>query len=154
MKSYSQNHSRCERSHQSSCCQAFIKGHNGIISHLFQIKKQKFIILFIVDDVYMEDEEWRKEYVLRQHGAIYVGNSRYQNGRDWYFGQVWWFEIAIFFQFSLTKLTIIRNIQRKWIRAFGNKLHTTRTHFKHYFPEENNRKRKKTKYYHLNSGRI
>jgi len=40
-----------------------------------------------VDDVYMKEDESRKEYVLRQHGIVYIGTSKYQYPRRWYFGQ-------------------------------------------------------------------
>lgn len=36
----------------------------------------------------MKDEEWRNEYVQRQHGLVFTGSSKFQNGMNWYFGQV------------------------------------------------------------------
>nr|XP_039264838.1 protein-glutamine gamma-glutamyltransferase K-like [Styela clava] len=39
------------------------------------------------DDVYMENEKWRKEYVLNDTGRQYYGSARSIGGMDWYFGQ-------------------------------------------------------------------
>ena len=40
------------------------------------------------DDVYMEDNAERHEYVLKQHGQIFRGHWKYPRPVDWYFGQV------------------------------------------------------------------
>ncbi|XP_065066224.1 coagulation factor XIII A chain-like [Rhopilema esculentum] len=56
------------------------------------------------DDVFMKDDEDRREYVLRQHGVIYTGSSKYQSGKDWYFGQ--FEDVSLectFYLLSLTK---------------------------------------------------
>ncbi|XP_076348254.1 hemocyte protein-glutamine gamma-glutamyltransferase-like [Tachypleus tridentatus] len=40
------------------------------------------------DSVYMEDEQWRKEYVLSDVGKIFTGSFKQPVGRRWIFGQV------------------------------------------------------------------
>ncbi|KAH6946248.1 hypothetical protein HPB50_012451 [Hyalomma asiaticum] len=39
------------------------------------------------DLVYMENEDWRREYVLNDVGKIYIGSSKQPGGRQWIFGQ-------------------------------------------------------------------
>lgn len=39
------------------------------------------------DLVYMENEEWRREYVLNDVGKIYMGSWKQPEGRQWIFGQ-------------------------------------------------------------------
>ena len=45
-------------------------------------------LLAIGDDVYMEDEDELKEYIVRQSGAIYVGSYKTPTPKQWHFGQV------------------------------------------------------------------
>lgn len=40
------------------------------------------------DDVYMDNENERQEYVLNENGIIFVGNAKYIEARGWYYGQV------------------------------------------------------------------
>lgn len=40
------------------------------------------------DPVYMENEDWRREYVLDDVGKIYMGSWKQPQGRRWIFGQV------------------------------------------------------------------
>ncbi|XP_053572579.1 protein-glutamine gamma-glutamyltransferase E-like [Bombina bombina] len=51
----------------------------------------KFILLFnpwcLDDDVYMANEDERREYVLNDHGIIYMGNEKYIANLAWNFGQ-------------------------------------------------------------------
>nr|XP_033819130.1 protein-glutamine gamma-glutamyltransferase 6-like isoform X2 [Geotrypetes seraphini] len=51
----------------------------------------KFMLLFNPwasdDDVYMPKEEERQEYVLTDHGIIYVGHEKYIQERGWNYGQ-------------------------------------------------------------------
>ncbi|KAM4691830.1 protein-glutamine gamma-glutamyltransferase E-like [Rhinophrynus dorsalis] len=51
----------------------------------------KFILLFnpwcIDDDVYMENEDERNEYVLNDHGIIFMGNEKHVTSLGWNFGQ-------------------------------------------------------------------
>ncbi|KAM9296690.1 protein-glutamine gamma-glutamyltransferase E-like [Gastrophryne carolinensis] len=51
----------------------------------------KFILLFnpwcIDDDVYMANEDERKEYVLNDHGVIFMGNENHIIGMGWNYGQ-------------------------------------------------------------------
>ncbi|XP_040293041.1 protein-glutamine gamma-glutamyltransferase E-like [Bufo bufo] len=51
----------------------------------------KFILLFnpwcLDDEVYLASEEERKEYVLNDHGIIFMGNDKYVSGMGWNFGQ-------------------------------------------------------------------
>nr|Q05187.1 RecName: Full=Hemocyte protein-glutamine gamma-glutamyltransferase; AltName: Full=Hemocyte transglutaminase; Short=TGase [Tachypleus tridentatus]BAA02134.1 transglutaminase [Tachypleus tridentatus] len=53
--------------------------------------KNKTYILFNPwckqDSVYMEDEQWRKEYVLSDVGKIFTGSFKQPVGRRWIFGQ-------------------------------------------------------------------
>ena len=42
----------------------------------------------IEDAVYMAEDDQRKEYVLNDHGRIWVGSSRSFSGIPWNFGQV------------------------------------------------------------------
>ncbi|XP_038056774.1 protein-glutamine gamma-glutamyltransferase K-like isoform X2 [Patiria miniata] len=44
------------------------------------------------DDVFMHNEEQRKEYVLNDMGMYFYGNSKYVGSSPWYFGQ---FELGI-----------------------------------------------------------
>ena len=46
------------------------------------------LMLFVGDCVYMEENDWRKEYVLNETGRIWQGSSRYNFGKPWNFGQV------------------------------------------------------------------
>lgn len=39
------------------------------------------------DVVYMENEDWRREYVLNDVGKIYMGSWKQPEGRQWIFGQ-------------------------------------------------------------------
>ncbi|XP_072259315.1 protein-glutamine gamma-glutamyltransferase E-like [Pyxicephalus adspersus] len=51
----------------------------------------KFILLFnpwcLDDDVYMANEEERQEYVLNDHGVIFMGNEKHVTGMGWNLGQ-------------------------------------------------------------------
>ena len=47
------------------------------------------LMLFVGDCVYMEENDWRKEYVLNETGRIWQGSSRYNFGKPWNCGQVW-----------------------------------------------------------------
>ena len=40
------------------------------------------------DQVYMDWEEGKKEYVLNETGRVYKGDSKKPQGRPWNFGQV------------------------------------------------------------------
>jgi len=62
--------------------------------------------LFTDDEVYMDDEEQIKEYVLRQRGLIYRGTAWRPSPLEWYFGQVkYLFQAKLyfsrFFEFTL-----------------------------------------------------
>lgn len=39
------------------------------------------------DTVYMDNEDWRREYVLNDVGKIYMGSWKQREGRQWIFGQ-------------------------------------------------------------------
>ena len=45
-------------------------------------------VLYVDDDVYMEDEQLLREYILRQKGEIYRAGERYIQAKQWHFGQV------------------------------------------------------------------
>ena len=48
-----------------------------------------FLVFFILDDqVFMDWEDGRKEYVLNETGRVYVGGAKKPQGRPWNFGQV------------------------------------------------------------------
>ncbi|XP_077315317.1 protein-glutamine gamma-glutamyltransferase E-like [Lithobates pipiens] len=51
----------------------------------------KFILLFnpwcLDDDVYMANEEERQEYVLNDHGVLFMGNEKHVTGMGWNYGQ-------------------------------------------------------------------
>ncbi|XP_040186222.1 protein-glutamine gamma-glutamyltransferase E-like [Rana temporaria] len=51
----------------------------------------KFILLFnpwcLDDDVYMANEEERKEYILNDHGVVFMGNEKHVTGMGWNYGQ-------------------------------------------------------------------
>ncbi|XP_075701692.1 protein-glutamine gamma-glutamyltransferase E-like [Rhinoderma darwinii] len=51
----------------------------------------KFILLFnpwcLDDEVYMANEEERKEYILNDHGVIFMGNDKHFAGIGWNYGQ-------------------------------------------------------------------
>ncbi|KAM3922475.1 protein-glutamine gamma-glutamyltransferase E-like [Leptodactylus fuscus] len=51
----------------------------------------KFILLFnpwcLDDEVYMANEEERKEYVLNDHGVIFMGNDKHVSSIGWNYGQ-------------------------------------------------------------------
>ncbi|KAM4622713.1 protein-glutamine gamma-glutamyltransferase E-like [Discoglossus pictus] len=51
----------------------------------------KFILLFnpwcLDDDVYMANEDQRREYVLNDHGIVYMGNEKHITNLAWNFGQ-------------------------------------------------------------------
>uniref|UniRef100_A0A8B9FSW0 protein-glutamine gamma-glutamyltransferase n=1 Tax=Amazona collaria TaxID=241587 RepID=A0A8B9FSW0_9PSIT len=51
----------------------------------------QFVLLFNPwcpgDDVYMDNENERQEYVLNENGIIFVGNAKYIEARGWYYGQ-------------------------------------------------------------------
>ena len=47
-----------------------------------------FYLLLPDDQVYMEKEVDRKEYVLADHGYLWYGNIRKQSAMPWVFGQV------------------------------------------------------------------
>ncbi|CAH2302349.1 -glutamine gamma-glutamyltransferase 6 isoform X2 [Pelobates cultripes] len=51
----------------------------------------KFILLFnpwcLDDDVYMANEDERKEYVLNDHGIIFMGNEKHVSQLGWNYGQ-------------------------------------------------------------------
>ncbi|CAI9556365.1 unnamed protein product [Staurois parvus] len=51
----------------------------------------KFILLFnpwcLDDDVYMANEEERQEYILNDHGVIFMGNENHVTGMGWNYGQ-------------------------------------------------------------------
>ena len=50
---------------------------------------QLFVYVLLVDDqVYMEKEVERNEYVLADFGYIWVGSARSNGGIPWTFGQV------------------------------------------------------------------
>ncbi len=44
--------------------------------------------VFLDDDVYMEDEDEKFEYVLNETGRIWQGTARNKHGEPWNFGQV------------------------------------------------------------------
>ena len=47
------------------------------------------MITFITDDdVYMEEEKERKEYVMNETGRIWMGTAKNYEGLPWVFGQV------------------------------------------------------------------
>ena len=46
------------------------------------------MLIFVDDQVYMEDEDDRKEYVLHDRGNIYMGGAKQIFGKPWNFGQV------------------------------------------------------------------
>ena len=51
--------------------------------------KSLCIVLFRLDDqVYMEDDKEKREYVLNEQGRLYQGSARYISGAPWNFGQV------------------------------------------------------------------
>ena len=43
---------------------------------------------FSDDDVYLDDEQAIREYVLKQNGTIYLGTAQDPQPKKWYFGQV------------------------------------------------------------------
>ncbi|XP_069812139.1 LOW QUALITY PROTEIN: protein-glutamine gamma-glutamyltransferase 6-like, partial [Dendropsophus ebraccatus] len=46
------------------------------------------LLIFLTDDeVYMANEEERKEYVLNDHGVIFMGNDKHISGVGWNYGQ-------------------------------------------------------------------
>ena len=61
-------------------------------SSLREFPEQSFILLFNPwckgDMVYMDDTEWRKEYVLNETGRIWQGSAKRHHGQPWNFGQV------------------------------------------------------------------
>uniref|UniRef100_A0A8C8S305 protein-glutamine gamma-glutamyltransferase n=1 Tax=Pelusios castaneus TaxID=367368 RepID=A0A8C8S305_9SAUR len=50
-----------------------------------------FVLLFNPwcsgDDVHIANEDARQEYVLDEHGVIFIGNANYIEARGWYYGQ-------------------------------------------------------------------
>lgn len=40
------------------------------------------------DSVYLDNEDWRREYVLNDVGKIYIGSHSKPKGRKWIYGQV------------------------------------------------------------------
>jgi len=63
------------------------KGRRKMISEI----TSDLILIFnpwcVHDPVYMEKEDWRKEYVLNDEGLQFYGSSRRIGSMDWYFGQ-------------------------------------------------------------------
>ena len=56
---------------------------------IFWILQLKLLLLHVPEDqVYMDWEEGRKEYVLNETGRVYVGSKKKIVGRPWNFGQV------------------------------------------------------------------
>ena len=47
-----------------------------------------YMIIFIDDDVYLEDKAAIKEYVMKQNGIIYMGTAEDPQAKKWYYGQV------------------------------------------------------------------
>lgn len=45
------------------------------------------MLLFLEDEVYMDDENKLREYILKQNGQIYIGKHTRPRPRNWYFGQ-------------------------------------------------------------------
>nr|XP_060627573.1 protein-glutamine gamma-glutamyltransferase 2-like [Anolis sagrei ordinatus] len=73
----------------------------------------EFILLFnpwcIGDTVYMESEEARIEYVLTQHGQIFMGDEDYMYSIPWMFGQFEKGIVAICLQMLDTSLNFLRD---------------------------------------------
>ena len=55
------------------------------------------------DDVYLDDEQAIREYVLKQNGTIYLGTAQDPQPKKWYFGQV-----KKFLQFWPTRVELPR----------------------------------------------
>lgn len=47
-----------------------------------------YALVFTEDTVYMENEVWRKEYVLNDKGLIWMGSQTSFFPKKWVFGQV------------------------------------------------------------------
>ena len=47
-----------------------------------------FLSVLADDDVYLENDDERKEYVMNETGRIYTSKSPTHKGRAWNFGQV------------------------------------------------------------------
>ncbi|KAM9063481.1 protein-glutamine gamma-glutamyltransferase 2 [Sarcophilus harrisii] len=66
-----------------------IETFTGSYNNIFSITG--FILLFNpwcqADSVYVENDDFRKEYVLNQHGIIFQGSYKYVNKIPWNFGQ-------------------------------------------------------------------
>ncbi|XP_056406376.1 protein-glutamine gamma-glutamyltransferase 6-like [Hyla sarda] len=63
----------------------------SVMGHTNTYSLGKFILLFnpwcLDDEVYMANEEERKEYVLNDHGVIFMGNDKHISGIGWNYGQ-------------------------------------------------------------------
>ncbi|XP_072132752.1 protein-glutamine gamma-glutamyltransferase 2-like [Mobula birostris] len=64
---------------------------NPVGCQILKYRLGEFILLFNPwcreDEVFLDSEEQRQEYVLSEDGIIYIGSCRQINIRSWYFGQ-------------------------------------------------------------------
>ena len=54
----------------------------------FNVTSWNSLLLFVDDDVYLKQEDERKEFVLKQNGCVFTGTSTHPNINHWYYGQV------------------------------------------------------------------
>ncbi|XP_063816604.1 protein-glutamine gamma-glutamyltransferase E-like [Pseudophryne corroboree] len=63
----------------------------SVMGHVSTYSLGKFVLLFnpwcLDDDVYMASEEERKEYILNDHGVIFMGNDKHITNIGWNYGQ-------------------------------------------------------------------
>ena len=75
-----------------------LKGGDATLLTRFELPDEDIYVIFNPwcqeDDVYLDDVASRQEYVLNDHGAIWVGSARNNSPRPWNFGQVWWEKIC------------------------------------------------------------
>ncbi|XP_067904886.1 protein-glutamine gamma-glutamyltransferase 2-like [Heterodontus francisci] len=80
----------------------------------------KFILLFnpwcTEDEVFLDSEEQREEYVLNEDGVIYIGSSRSIQNRPWYFGQFEEDVIGICLKLLELNPKCIKNSQKDYSR--------------------------------------
>ena len=60
----------------------------GTLSVLISSKRLFFLFVLTDDNVYLENDDERKEYVMNETGRIYTSKSPTHKGRAWNFGQV------------------------------------------------------------------